>query len=80
MGVRLEFGSGDPLILVISSSASGLYRSAQGHDIVVRKLVFLDALDIGAGGWAKIPQPPLPPEDTPADLASSAELGLSICT
>ena len=27
----------------------------------VRKLVYLDALDIGSGGWATIPQPPTAP-------------------
>src|SRR6266436_3261701 len=36
----------------------------------VKKLVYLDALDIGSGGWATLPQPPPPPEDTAADLES----------
>ena len=36
----------------------------------VKKLVYLDALDIGSGGWATLPQPPPPPADTPADLES----------
>jgi non-heme chloroperoxidase len=36
----------------------------------VKKLVYLDALDIGSGGWATLPQPPPPPEDTPEDLES----------
>jgi non-heme chloroperoxidase len=36
----------------------------------VTKLVYLDALDIGSGGWATLPQPPPPPADTPADLES----------
>jgi pimeloyl-ACP methyl ester carboxylesterase len=36
----------------------------------VKKLVYLDALDIGSGGWANLPQPPLPPELAPKDLES----------
>ena len=36
----------------------------------VKKLVYLDALDIGSGGWATLPQPPPAPADTPADLES----------
>ena len=40
----------------------------------VKKLVYLDALDIGSGGWATLPQPPPPPEDTAADLESVQRL------
>lgn len=36
----------------------------------VKKLVYLDALDIGDGEWAKLPQPPAAPPDRPEDLAS----------
>jgi pimeloyl-ACP methyl ester carboxylesterase len=36
----------------------------------VTKLVYLDALDIGGGGWAALPQPPRAPELTPVDLES----------
>jgi non-heme chloroperoxidase len=36
----------------------------------IRKLVYLDALDIGSGGWATLPQPPTPPPDTAEDLKS----------
>ena len=36
----------------------------------VKKLVYLDALDIGSGGWATLPQPPPPPADTAEDLKS----------
>jgi non-heme chloroperoxidase len=36
----------------------------------VKKLVYLDALDIGSGGWTTLPQPPSPPADTPVDLES----------
>jgi pimeloyl-ACP methyl ester carboxylesterase len=40
----------------------------------VRKLVYLDALDIGGAGWASIPQPPTAPDATPADLESVQRL------
>ena len=40
----------------------------------VRKLVYLDALDIGSGGWATLPQPPPAPEYTPEDLESVQRL------
>jgi pimeloyl-ACP methyl ester carboxylesterase len=36
----------------------------------VKKLVYLDALDIGSDGWVTLPQPPPPPADTAADLKS----------
>jgi len=36
----------------------------------VRKLVYLDALDLGSGGWASLPQPPSAPDLRPADLRS----------
>jgi len=36
----------------------------------VDKLVYWDALDLGWGGWAALPQPPQPAEWTAADLAS----------
>ena len=40
----------------------------------VKKLVYLDALDLGSGGWAALPQPPPPPEATPEDLESVQRL------
>src|SRR6266487_3261418 len=36
----------------------------------VKKLVYLDALDIGSGGWTTLPQPPPRPADTAEDLES----------
>jgi non-heme chloroperoxidase len=36
----------------------------------VKKLVYLDALDIGSGGWLTLPQPPPAPADTAEDLKS----------
>lgn len=40
----------------------------------VKKLVYLDALDIGSGGWATLPQPPPAPEYAAADLESVQRL------
>src|SRR5262249_16448217 len=40
----------------------------------ITKLVYLDALDIGGGGWARIPQPPRAPELTTTDLESVQRL------
>jgi pimeloyl-ACP methyl ester carboxylesterase len=40
----------------------------------VKKLVYLDALDIGSGGWANLPQPPSAPANTPGDLESVQRL------
>jgi pimeloyl-ACP methyl ester carboxylesterase len=40
----------------------------------VKTLVYLDALDIGSGGWATLPQPPLSPELTATDLESIQRL------
>jgi non-heme chloroperoxidase len=40
----------------------------------VRKLVYLDALDVASGGWAALPQPPPSPEPTSSDLESVQRL------
>jgi pimeloyl-ACP methyl ester carboxylesterase len=40
----------------------------------VKKLVYLDALDIGSREWANLPQPPSAPEYTPGDLESVQRL------
>jgi non-heme chloroperoxidase len=40
----------------------------------VKKLVYLDALNIGSGGWATLPQPPPAPADTTEDLESVQRL------
>src|SRR5215471_7888533 len=44
----------------------------------VKKLIYLDALDIGSGGWANLPQPPLPPEPAPKDLESVQRLAAAL--
>ena len=53
-----------------SVSGTELNKIAAVYPDRVKKLVYLDALDIGSGGWTTLPQPPPPPEDTPADLES----------
>lgn len=40
----------------------------------VRKLVYLDALDLGSGGWTALPQPPPAPDLRPSDLRSVQHL------
>jgi pimeloyl-ACP methyl ester carboxylesterase len=40
----------------------------------VKKLVYLDALDIGSREWGNLPQPPPAPEYTPGDLQSVQRL------
>ncbi len=61
-----------PRAIVVGHSVAGteLNRLAADHPDRVRKLVYLDALDLGWGGWRRLPQPPPPPDDSPADLAS----------
>jgi pimeloyl-ACP methyl ester carboxylesterase len=40
----------------------------------VKKLVYLDGLDNASGGWANLPQPPLPPDNTVEELDSVQRL------
>jgi pimeloyl-ACP methyl ester carboxylesterase len=44
----------------------------------VKKLVYLDAVDIGSGGWANLTQPPPPPELAPKDLESVHRLAAAL--
>jgi pimeloyl-ACP methyl ester carboxylesterase len=53
-----------------SVSGTELNKLGAAYPDRVRKLVYLDALDNGSGGWTSLPQPPAPPEDTAADLES----------
>ncbi len=53
-----------------SVAGTELSKLAVDYPDRIEKLVYLDALDIGAGGWASIPQPPGGPELTAADLVS----------
>ena len=53
-----------------SVAGTELNKIAAVYPDRVKKLVYLEALDIGSGGWASLPQPPPAPEDTAADLES----------
>src|SRR5213083_3502736 len=53
-----------------SVSGTELNKISAVYPNRVKKLVYLDALDIGSGGWISLPQPPPSPELTAADLES----------
>ncbi len=57
-----------------SIAGTELSKLAAAYPDRVKKLVYLDALDIGSGGWAKLPQPPPAPDLTATDLASVQRL------
>ena len=57
-----------------SIAGTELSKLAAVYPDRVKKLVYLDALDIGSGGWAKIPQPPGSPDLTATDLESVQRL------
>jgi non-heme chloroperoxidase len=60
----------DAVFVGHSVSGTELNKIAAVYPDRVKKLVYLDALDLGSGGWASLPQPPPPPEDTAVDLES----------
>jgi non-heme chloroperoxidase len=60
----------DAVFVGHSVSGTELNKIAAVYPDRVKKLVYLDALDIGSGGWASLPQPPPPPEETATDLES----------
>jgi pimeloyl-ACP methyl ester carboxylesterase len=53
-----------------SVSGTEMNKIAAVYPDRVRKLVYLDALDIGSDGWTSLPQPPPSPELTAADSES----------
>ena len=57
-----------------SMAGTELSKLAADYPDRVSKLVYLDALDIGAGGWSRLPQPPQAPELTKAEAASIQRL------
>jgi len=57
-----------------SVAGTELSKLAAEYPDRVAKLVYLDALDIGSGGWSRIPQPPQAHELTKAELASVPRL------
>ncbi len=66
--------------VVVGHSVAGTELSKLGavYPRRVRKLVYLDALDIGSSGWASIPQPPSAPDPTAADLESVQRLAAAM--
>src|SRR6266568_3184113 len=58
----------DAVFVGHSVSGTELNKIAAVYPDRVKKLVYLDALDLGSDGWATLPQPPPPPENTAADL------------
>jgi pimeloyl-ACP methyl ester carboxylesterase len=61
-----------------SLAGTELSKLGAAYPSRVTKLVYLDALDIGGGGWAALPQPPLAPELTAADLESVQRLAAAM--
>jgi len=57
-----------------SIAATELNKLAATYPDRVKKLVYLDGLDLGSNGWASLPQPPPAPELTDADLVSLQRL------
>ena len=57
-----------------SIAGTELSKLAAVYPDRVEKLVYMDALDLGSGGWAKIPQPPRAPAFTATDLESVQRL------
>src|SRR5262249_51610080 len=53
-----------------SIAGTELSKLAADYPDRVKKLVYLDELDIGSGGGSKLAQPPLAPELTATDLES----------
>jgi non-heme chloroperoxidase len=57
-----------------SIAGTELSALAKAYPNRISKLVYLDALDIGSGGWAKLAQPPRAPELSATDLESAQRL------
>ena len=60
----------DAVFVGHSVSGTELNKIGAVYPDRVKKLVYLDALDIGSRGWATLRQPPPAPENTAADLES----------
>ena len=57
-----------------SLAGTELNRIGEAYPDRVAKLIYLDALDLGWGGWVGLPQPPPPPAYPAADLESVQRL------
>src|SRR5437867_10860906 len=60
----------DAIFVGHSVSGTELNKIAAVYPDRVKKLVYLDALDLGSDGWTTLPQPPPALVDTAADLES----------
>ena len=60
----------DAVFVGHSVAGTELNKIGAAYPDRVKKLVYLDALDIGSGGWATLPQPPPSPELSATDLES----------
>ncbi|HRI43760.1 MAG TPA: alpha/beta hydrolase [Fimbriimonadaceae bacterium] len=60
----------DAIFMGHSVAATELNKLGSDYPERVRKLVYLDGMDLGSGDWTKLPQPPGPPEPTASDLES----------
>ena len=67
-------GIGQAIFVGHSIAGTELSRLAASYPGRVGKLVFLDALDIGGGGWSKLAQPPIAPDLSATDLSSVQRL------
>lgn len=54
-----------------SVAGTELNRIAADYPDRVTKLVYLDALDLGSGGWAALPQPPVAPDMAPPQFRTA---------
>jgi non-heme chloroperoxidase len=57
-----------------SMAGTELSKLGAAYPDRVKKLVYLDALDLGSGGWADLPQPPPAPEGPETELDSVQRL------
>ena len=74
--IRVLDALGIRAAVLVGHSLAGteLNRIGEAHPGRITKLVYLDALDLGWGGWAGLPQPPPAPDYPAADLESVQRL------
>src|SRR5262249_22406173 len=69
-----ELGIGEAIFVGHSVAGTELNKIGAVAPARVKKFVYLDALDLGWGGWATLPQPPPSPALAAADLNSLQRL------
>jgi pimeloyl-ACP methyl ester carboxylesterase len=70
LAVLDALGIREAVLVGHSIAGTEMNAIAAEHPERVKALVYLDALDLGADGWATLPQPPGPPDDAKGDFAS----------